>query len=75
MTYRNAKRLASPPSSPARPACDESLAIRHEVAWLAEVERRWHAVESGLEATVDHEEALAFIFSPSLALARPSQAR
>ncbi|WP_434424033.1 hypothetical protein [Nannocystis pusilla] len=47
----------------------------HEDAWLAEVERRWHAVESGLEATVDHEEALAVIFSPRLVLTRPAPAR
>ncbi|WAS91975.1 hypothetical protein [Nannocystis punicea] len=72
MTDRNAERLAS---SPARPACDESPALAHEDAWLAEVERRWQAIQSGLEATVDHEEALAFIFSPPLAPARPSPAR
>lgn len=33
-----------------------------EDRWLAEVERRWHAVETGAEETVDHDEALEFIF-------------
>ncbi|PCC72876.1 Putative addiction module component [Nannocystis exedens] len=73
MTDRNAKCFASAPGSPARPASVESPDLPHEDAWLAEVERRWHAIESGLEATVDHEEALAFIFAAPLT--RPSPAR
>lgn len=75
MTDLNNKLLASAPCSPDGPAYVESSALAHEDAWLAEVERRRHAVESGLEATVDHEEALAFIFSPRPVLARPAPAR
>ncbi|MDC0716874.1 addiction module protein [Nannocystis bainbridge] len=55
------------------PAPSAPPAIAHEDAWLAEIERRRRAVESGLEATVDHEEALAFIFASPRA--RPSPSR
>lgn len=43
-----------------------SAVITREDAWLAEVERRWHAIESSAEPTIDHEEALAFVFAAPL---------
>ena len=66
MTDEHAKNAAPSDAAPSR---------EREDAWLAEVERRWHAVESGRETTVDHEEALAFIFSPRPVLTRPAPAR
>lgn len=36
----------------------------HEAKWLAEIERRWEAIESGTEPTYSHEEAMDFIFAP-----------
>lgn len=43
-------------------AFEAPLEPTREDKWLAEVERRWHAVETGAEETVEHDEALAFVF-------------
>lgn len=41
-----------------------SSELTHEDRWFVEVERRWHAIETGAEDTVAHEEALDFVFAP-----------
>lgn len=41
-------------------SCSRSL----EDKWFAEARRRCHVIDSGAENTVDHEQALAFVFAP-----------
>lgn len=43
-------------------AFEAPLEPAHEDKWLAEVERRRHLVETGAEETVEHDDALDFVF-------------
>lgn len=43
---------------------EEPVDPDHEAKWLAELDRRSEAIESGADPTFSHEEAMDFIFAP-----------
>lgn len=47
-----------------RASLEGSSELTYEDKAFIEVERRWHAIETGAEETVSHEEALDFVFAP-----------